>query len=99
MITIDEPRKWAQESTFADAEGTAVRAYDDIVLLEDWGSEPDANGSIIPLPAGTTGTVLMYTEDAPCMLHVEWEVPGMVLGFVEAAKTKLYMRNEEKYPR
>ena len=99
MITIDEVRAWSQDGTFEDAFGTAVHAYDDIALLEDWGSQPDSKGSIIPLPKGTSGTVLFYTEDKPSILHIEWEVPGAVFGVVEAAKTKLHLRNEEKYPR
>lgn len=88
---------WTQDGTFADHNGTRVRCYDDVALLEPTGSEPDSNGSIIMLPAGTSGTVLFFTTGEPCLLELEYEVDGMVLGVVEASKTKLHLRNEEKY--
>jgi hypothetical protein len=90
---------WTQEGTFDDANGVAVRCYDDAALLEEAGSTPDDEGSVIILPAGTSGTVLFFTTGDPCWLELEYETDGMVFGVVEASKTKLHLRNEEKYPR
>jgi hypothetical protein len=70
-----------------------------VILLEPTDSEPDNNGSVIALPAGTSGTVLFFTTGTPCWLELEYETPGFVFGVVEASKTKLQMRNEEKFPR
>jgi hypothetical protein len=95
----DIRQEWTQDGTFSDSHGTRVRCYDDIALLESVSSEPDSNGSVITLRAGTTGTVLFFTTAEPCWLQIEYESEGMVFGFVEAWKTELYLRNEEKYPR
>ena len=99
MKAEDIRQEWTQEGTFPDNHGTRVRCYDDVALLEDVGSEPDSNGSVIILPAGTTGTVLFFTTGKPCWLHIEYETTGMVFGIVEASKTELHLRNEEKYRR
>lgn len=99
MRAEDIKQVWTQDGTFKDAAGIDVRCYDDIALLEDTGSEPDGNGSIISLPAGTTGTVLFFTTGDPCWLQIEYEADGAVFGVAEARKTKLHLRNDEKYPR
>ena len=90
---------WTQDGTFADAEGSRVRCYDDVALLEPTGSEPDGKGSVIMLPEGTSGTVLFFTTGEPCWLQIEYETEGVVFGQVEASKVRLHLRNEEKYPR
>jgi hypothetical protein len=99
MDMADILQDWTQGGTFADGDGTAVRCYDDVVLLEPTTSEPDSTGSEILLPAGTTGTVLFFSTGQPCWLSIEYEVPGMVCGVVEASKAKLHLLNEEKYRR
>ncbi len=93
------PQDWTQDGTFADSTGARVRCYDDVVLLEATNSEPDSNGSVLTLPAGTTGTVLFFTTGEPCWLELEYGTTGMVFGVVKAARTSLHLRNEEKYPR
>jgi len=95
----DIQQDWTQEGTFADGDGNHVRCYDDVALLEAADSEPDGKGVVITLPEGATGTVLFFTIGDPCWLELEYETPGMVFGVVEASKTKLHLRNEEKYPR
>lgn len=99
MKTADIQQDWTQSGTFLDAEGNAVRCYDDVALLEATGSEPDGNGSVIKLPVGTSGTVLFYSTGEPCWLELEYETTGAVFGIVQATKTKLHLRNEEKYSR
>jgi hypothetical protein len=95
----DIQQGWTQEGTFPDSDGTRVRCYDDIALLEVTSSEPDSNGAVIMLPAGTSGTVLFFTTGEPCLLQIEYVTAGMVFGIVEASKTRLHLRNEEKYRR
>jgi len=90
-------QQWTQDGKFKDADGVDVRCYDDVVLLKAAHSEPNTKGSIITLPAGTSGTVLFYTIGEPCWLQLEYETDEIVLGVVEAANTRLYLRNEEKY--
>ena len=99
MKAADIGQNWTQEGTFGDSEGTRVRCYDDVALLEVTSSEPDGNGYAIVLPEGTSGTVLFFTTGEPCWLEIEYNVHGIVFGVVEALKTKLHLRNEEKYPR
>lgn len=99
MKAAGNRQDWIQEGAFKDADGVDVRCYDDIALLEAVASEPDEDGSVITLPAGTTGTVLFFSMGEPRWLELEYETDGMVFGFVEAAKTKPHLRNEEKYPR
>ena len=99
-VKADDIRQdWTQDGTFADSDGIRVRCYDDVALLKDTDSEPDSNGFVITLPAGTSGTVLFFTTGEPCWLEIEYETNGMVFGVVEASHTKLHLRNEEKYPR
>jgi hypothetical protein len=95
----DIQQEWSQDGTFVDSEGVRVRAYDDVELLEAATSEPDANGSVLLIPAGATGTVLFYSTGEPCLLQLEYDMPGMIHGAVEAHKTRLFQRNEEKYSR
>jgi hypothetical protein len=95
----DIRQDWTQKGTFADSVGIRVRCYDDVALLEPTGSEPDNNGAVIILPAGTSGTVLFFTTGEPCWLELEYETAGRVFGVVEASKTKLHLRTEEKYLR
>ena len=95
----DIQQDWTQDGTFTDSYGNNVRCYDDVSLLEAAESEPGGNGAVITLPDGTSGTVLFFTIGEPCWLQLEYETPGMVLGVVKASKTKLHLRNEEKYPR
>jgi len=42
---------------------------------------------------------LFFTTGEPCWLELEYETEGAVFGVVEARKTKLHLRNDEKYPR
>ncbi|MFC3077774.1 hypothetical protein ACFODL_06705 [Phenylobacterium terrae] len=99
MKAEDIQQDWTQDGTFPDADGTHVRCYDDVAILEPTASEPDSSGSVIVVPAGTSGTVLFFTTGEPCWLELEYEMEGMVFGVVEASKTKLYLRNDEKYSR
>lgn len=92
-------QSWTQYGAFADGAGVEVRSYDDVCLLEPTDSEPDGDGAVISLPAGTVGTVLMFTTGEPCWLELEYTGSGMIFGVVEASKTKLHLRSEEKYPR
>ena len=99
MKAAEIQQVWTQEGTFADANGVEVRCYDDVALLEATSSEQDSAGSVIMLPAGTAGTVLFFSTGEPCWLELEYETDGAVFGVVEAGKTTLHVRNEEKYPR
>ena len=99
MKAGDIQQGWTQEGAFTDSNGARVHCYDDVALLESTRSEPDRNGSVITLPAGASGTVLFFTTGEPCWLQIEYETPAMVIGVVEATKTKLHLRNEQKYPR
>lgn len=76
LKATDIRQSWTQEGTFADSEGAQVRCYDDVVLLEATSSEPDNNGSVIDLSAGTSGTVLFFSTGEPCWLELEFEAPG-----------------------
>ncbi len=99
MKATDIQQDWTQDGTFADRDGTPVRCYDDVILVEPTNSEPDSKGSVISVPEGTSGTVLFFSTGEPCWLNIEYEAPGLVFGVVEATKTKLHLRNEEKHPR
>ncbi len=99
MRAADIHQNWTQEGTFLDSNGTRVRCYDDVILIEAGGLEPDNNGSVIILPAGTSGTVLFFTTDEPCMLEIEYVTRGIVFGVIEASKVRLHLLNEEKYRR
>ena len=88
----DIQQGWTQYGAFADSNGVEVRSYDDVALLEPMGSEPDGNGAVTTLPAGTTGlpagttgTVLMFTTGEPCWLELEYTTSGMIFGVVEAS--------------
>ena len=91
------PLDWTQDGAFADRNGTLVRCYDDVALLEPADTEPDTNGHVITLPAGRRGTVLFFTTGEPRWLELEYETSGTLFGVVEASKTKLHLRNEEKH--
>ncbi|ALG59967.1 hypothetical protein ABC955_01965 [Citromicrobium bathyomarinum] len=95
----DIQQGWTQDGTFKDANGDDVRCYDVVALLEAAASEPDPAGSVAMLPAGTSGTVLFYKTGQPCWLELEYETDRRIFGIVEATKTKLHLRSEEKYPR
>ena len=99
MKAADVQQEWTQEGGFADADGTLVRCYDDVAVLEDVRLEPDGNGHVSEIAAGSTGTVLFYSTGTPCWLELEYELPGVISGVVKASKTRLATRNEEKYPR
>ncbi|GHH13592.1 hypothetical protein GCM10008023_14190 [Sphingomonas glacialis] len=99
MRLADVQQEWSQDGTFADADGTLVRCYDDVAVLEHARSEPDGNGHHCEIAAGSTGTVLFYSTGDQCWLELEYELPGRIFGVVEASKTRLALRNEEKYPR
>ena len=87
---------WTQEGTFQDADGALVRCYDYVAVLEDVESEPDSNGSVVKIPAGSTGAVLFYSTGTPCWLEVEYDLPGAIFGVIDAGKTRLAIKNEEK---
>jgi len=85
---------------FPDAEGAAVRAYDDVVLLRPTLPDNDANADYV-IPAGTIATVLFHGGDAetPLQLEADWPKDGFCIAYSLPSDVKLHTTNEEKYPR
>ena len=95
-----EAASWTQDGTFAGADGKSVHAYDDVVLLRDIKPENDPTSPYV-VPAGTTGTVLFFSDrvDGVAQLELYWDPKAVVLGYEDQRHLRLHMTNEEKYPR
>ncbi|GEM_PF-1795505 len=95
-----EAANWTQDGAFQDADGKAVRAYDDVVLLRAIAPENDPQAAY-DVPVGTTGTVLFFSErpDGVAQLELYWRPEAVVLGYEDQRYLRLHMTNEEKYPR
>ena len=96
-----EATSWTQDGTFCGADSRPVRAYDDVVLLRDIKPENDPASPYV-VPAGTTGTVLFFSErvDGVAQIELDW-LPdqAIVLGYEDQRFLRLHMTNEEKHPR
>jgi len=102
---MDITEDWRMEGSFQDPDGKSVRPYDDVVVsrpieiaggwLRDKVTET--------LPAGSIGTVLMFTAGPEGWTHLEMYRPESVGGFGFSYEKieflRLHMTNEEKYPR
>ena len=91
---------WTQDGTFRGADGVAVRAYDDVVLLRDIKPENDPSAADV-VPAGTTGTVLFFStrSDGVAQLELSWRPRQVVIGYEDQRFLRLHMTNEQKYAR
>jgi hypothetical protein len=90
---------WVQEGTFEGADGVAVRAYDDVVLLRPIRPENDPDPASL-VPAGTTATVLFLSTkaDGVAQLELNWSSSrAVVLGYEDQRFLRLHLTNEEKY--
>jgi len=98
-IDYGDASRWTQDGAFPDADGTPVRAYDDIVLLSETSSEDDFGSRV---PAGTFGTVLFHCGDSTGLLQLEVYPPGVaevVISYSRPSHVRLQIRNEDKHPR
>lgn len=93
------PYDWKHEGVFADADGAAVRPYDDVVLTRDIPIEGDDAGPY-RVPAGTIATVLFFQSEADGVADLECYRPedSFSFGFEETRRLRLHIRNEDKYP-
>ena len=92
--------RWRQDGAFPDAEGAAVRAYDDVVLLKPALPENDFSAAYI-IPAGTTATVLFHGGDAetPIQLEADWPENSFCIAYALPADVQLHQTNEQKHAR
>ena len=99
-IDYSDADRWTQDGTFPDVDGTPVRAYDDVILLEEILSDDDFGSQV---PARTIGTVLFHCADAVGLLQLEvYPVPerdGVDIGYARPRQVRLHQTNEQKYPR
>jgi hypothetical protein len=92
-----------QEGSFSGADGRAVRAYDDVVLLRDVMAENDTTAHYLAC-AGATGTILFFSRqtDGVALLELNFPPPSqkpIVCVYEDQRFLKLHMTNEEKHPR
>lgn len=92
--------EWRQDGTFLDIDGSSVRAYDDVLLLDEIAIEGDVEGAFV-IPAGTVATVLFFQAEADGVAELEcyWPENGFSFGFACTNRLRLHMANEQKYPR
>lgn len=85
-----EVRDWTQDGAFLGADGKPVRAYDDVVLLRDIAPENDPASPYV-VPAGTTATVLFFSERAEgvAQLELNWDTTAVVLGYEDQRYLRL----------
>lgn len=97
---LSDSSMWTQDGTFPDADGAAVRAYDDVVLLEATLPENDPAAAYV-VPAGTIGTVLFHGGASTCPLELEmdWSEQACVIAYAMPSAVRLYQTSEQKYPR
>lgn len=90
--------EWRQDGTFSDIDGASVRAYDDVVLLDDIDIE-DGDGKLHTIPSGTVATVLFFQAelDGLADLECEWPEDGFSFGFAPTNRLRFHMSNEAKY--
>jgi hypothetical protein len=99
-LDLSSTARWTQDGAFPDRDGNAVRAYDDVVLLEPTLPENDGTAAYI-VPEGTVGTVLFHCADAEGVLQLElyWRPGAFVIGYANPTHVRLHQTNEQKHPR
>jgi len=100
-VIAAERQDWTQEGTFVSADGVAVRAHDDVFLLEPVAvRDQGIGGPWDQVPGGSQATVLFFTTDDPIELDLECYIEsGFCFAHTTANNVRFAMRNEEKYPR
>jgi hypothetical protein len=100
-VSDNERQDWAQEGTFIASDGVAVRAYDDVFLIEPVAVRGQGiGGPWETVPGGSQATVLFFTSNPPVELDLECYVEdGFCFAHTTAANVRFAIRNEEKHPR
>jgi len=100
VLDLSSTERWTQTGAFPDADGVAVRAYDDVAILKPALLENDPASAHV-VPAGTIGTVLFHCGDATGVLQLElyWPEGSFVFGYARPQDVRLHQTSEQKYPR
>lgn len=99
VLDLSSTARWTQTGAFPDADGTPVRAYDDVSMLRSTLPENDPSSAYV-VPAGTVGTVLFHCGDAEGVVQLElyWPQGAFVFGYARPRDVRLHQTFEQKYP-
>ena len=91
---------WVMDGAFAGSDGRLIQQYDDVLLERPTRVTGGVRADVQELPAGATGTVLMFTDGPQPIAQLEcaFGQDGFTFGYQETAHLKLFRTTKEKWP-